>query len=47
MNILETTISWLREDASLIALLQVVTDVHEAGSLEGGAELARLGVAGN
>ena len=47
MNILETAIPRLWEDSSFIALLQVVTDVHEAGSLEGGSELARLSVTWN
>ena len=47
MNILEATIPRLREDTSLVALLQVMTDVYETSSFEGGSKLSRPGVTGN
>ena len=47
MDVLEASIARLREDSTLIALLQVVTNVHKGSAIKGGTELIRLGVAGD
>ena len=44
MDVLKASVARLRVNSALVALLQIVADVHEAGALESRSELAGLRV---
>ncbi len=44
MNVLESTIPWVRKDSSLVALLQVVANVNKGCTFEGWPKLTCLGI---